>query len=220
MGIKELGCPYFERDAEHKQRFIRCWPSILKWLKVILDTDIRQFYEEENICFAVASEAINICLSVHQGALDTDEVLELAVRIWIGHKGLDGTDHFAAGPMLACLPRRTPGSSSRTVEQIMHACGIDAEQMTNKIIRRLKYATRRSALKDVGMVISLSTLMWDLVGLREKSITLAIFSPSAGCALVSVTRDILNDPRPSIDSYSRRTLLTQCHLRLPSIQTY
>lgn len=92
-------------------------PQVVEALKLILDTDIRQFYEEENICFAVASEAINICLSVHQGALDTDEVLELAVRIWIGHKGLDGTDLFAAGPMLACLPRCTPGSSYRTVER-------------------------------------------------------------------------------------------------------
>ncbi len=201
FGIKKLGCPYFERDIAHKHRFTKCWPNIVKWLNAILDAG--HFYGEENQYFAVAGEAFKICLSVREGMLlDNDGVLELAVRIWIGVKASDGTDQYSARPLLACLmvSKKMKENGPRRIEQALCACDIDANRLTNRIIVRLNHATFRASPKKASRVITLTSVMAHLVGLRQTSLTLTMATiASAGRALTLITKAFIDDTESSTD---------------------
>lgn len=199
LGIKKLGCSFFERDAGHKQRFIRCWPHIFKWLNALLE--FRPIYDEQNNYASVAGESFNICRSVLPDVLNQDEVIEFAVRAWIGFEDSDGGDRYTGRSLVACLmaiPADT-ANKTRPIHQALCACDITIEDVVNKLVTRINHAACHTLPPNVPRILTLSNMMVFLVQLRGESFIDSTLKPSVGRCFVSTLKYVLDDANRSAD---------------------
>lgn len=202
LGVKKLGTTYFARSAVNKQRFIRCWPHIFKWLKAILD--VQHSCDEGNLYSSVAGEAYNICLYVYQTVLFKDEVVELAVRAWMGHQGSDGKGHYTGRSLMACLmagereSMDNPKVAALRIEKALHACDIDINDLTTKLVARLKHVSRTSPTNG-QKVITLANVMGLIVRLQWRPFTMFTVRPSVGRCFVSAFQAMLSGQNFSMD---------------------
>lgn len=195
-GICRLGRDYFNIDATHRQRYIRCWPSIFKWLKAILEGSY--FHSEEELFFQTATRLFDVAWYTRVEYFDQDDIFKFAVRIWVGFRDGHGTDHFSAPPLIACIARKVVNKNFTRGEELLHSCGLSAEQLVSKIIVRLKHATYRSSPIDVLSILTLIDSLENLVALTEAT-QLEVFSHKVGYALVSMMKEIVNVPNMSKD---------------------
>ncbi len=190
-GITNLGCSYFERSAAHKQRFARCWPHVLKWLKAIFHAG-GHFHGDEAFYYSFTFGVYNIASSVCdlEDVLEEDGAFEFAVTAWNGHVSRRGAEHFSVQPLLAYLSRGT--FSISRIDHLMHNYESDPKRLVDKILTRLKSTTFHSPTKNVVPMTSLITMMRYLADMDDKSIRTAIFTLETGLLLVYVASSLVD----------------------------
>ncbi|KLO08878.1 hypothetical protein SCHPADRAFT_1000662 [Schizopora paradoxa] len=207
QGIQIIGRKFFQRDAASRQRFIDCWPHILKWLKALLV--VRDEYEERRHYSEVVGEIYTICSFACPGVLGQDEVIKLAFRAWIGIEGRDGKDHYTVQPLLACLLDYggKTNAGALHMERMLQACDNTAEDLLDKIAARLEQATIHSSPMNIREVIALSSAMGSITYLGQ-SFTVASLRASVGRSLVAVLKALLEDKEISMNHiYAVRSIL-------------
>ncbi|KLO08877.1 hypothetical protein SCHPADRAFT_931536 [Schizopora paradoxa] len=196
--IRELHCSFFERNPVSKQRFADCWPNIFQWLKVLLK--VRDIYDQESLFSGAVGEIYNICLDACPSIFEEDEVLEFAVRAWIGIDHSDREDNYTARPLLACLgicskERKEEGYGYRRAMQALHACDITEDDLVDKIISRINREIRQPASMNTMKVLNLSELMKNLLCLGQ--LPRAALEPSAARCFVAALKTMLDVEKPS-----------------------
>ncbi|KLO08755.1 hypothetical protein SCHPADRAFT_931587 [Schizopora paradoxa] len=189
--IRKLGWAFFDRDDVSKRRFVQCWPHIFKWMKALLK--VRPTYDEGGLYSGAIGEIYNICVPACPNVLEEDEVVEFAVRAWIGIEKLDEEGSYTVRALLACLGVCGHGTHSgcRRMERALHACDITAEDLVDKIIARLKWETFQSPSTDVVKMLNICKTAAQLVSLRGSFLS-AMFRPAVGRCFVVVLNALLD----------------------------
>lgn len=193
-GIARLGSRYFNVDPIHRQRYKLCWPSILQWLEAIIEGGY--FHKDEDFYFNMASLLFEVAWTVRREYYDEDDVFGFAVRLWVGHRGGDGGDHYTAQPLIACMQRKVARNECSRAEEILLACGVSAEQLTDKIVARLKRAKHSSSSISVPSITPLINMLGHLISLTERTL-LAVASRKVGRILVLLMTEIVNSSEVS-----------------------
>ncbi|KLO07684.1 hypothetical protein SCHPADRAFT_945066 [Schizopora paradoxa] len=187
-GIIRLGGNYFNKDATHKQRFMLCWPRILEWLEAIIERNY--FQEDEEMYFRMMPVLFKLAWIVRQEYFDEEELFLLAVRLWIGHQGVDGKDYYTSHPLVDLIHRKIELSDTIKAEELLQSCGTCAETLVAKAVTRLKHATYGSPSMDVTQMRFLVNMLADLIPLSERT-ALEVCSRKVGRVLVRILTRIV-----------------------------
>ncbi|KLO06870.1 hypothetical protein SCHPADRAFT_675383 [Schizopora paradoxa] len=232
LGIRNLGTEYFKRSENRKQQFIGCWPDIFKWLRAMLN--VQDSFEDGLLFWSFAAEATRICLSLHQDVLHEDEVVEFAVRCWIGRQGKDGEDYYTEFPLMACLSVLLTGEQQRGVdlatsgyriEKALDACDLDISDFASAFVTRLaqrinksEHTTRMGELPFA--MVGLPQTLGLIVRLRWLRFIPAVVNPKVGRCLVAALQVVVDEYPPSPDRLlTINSLLSviQCSLLLQDV---
>ncbi len=193
-GIATLGLPYFASCADNKQRFTRCWPDVIKWLKVIFDGSL--FHGSEQFYYFFTLEAYDIARSVCEDLLEEDGAFEFAVTAWNGHVA-NGVGHFSVRPILAYLACKILSISR--INYLLSQCENDPDRLVASVLLRLRFMTSNPNANNTIALVDLATMMGHLADLNEKSIRMAVFTPITGPLFVSLAFSIVMDATLSTD---------------------
>ncbi len=136
-------------------------------------------------------------------ALEKDDAFKLAVDLWNGFTAENGRDWFSADALLICLSPEVKGNTQARRDSIMRN---DPEWQVNKFLSRLKHAAFHFSTLNLSAVLKLAFLMDNIERLDQKSRSVAIFLPSAGPCLVSITLALMNVASPSSDHVDAASL--------------
>ncbi len=193
MGIVNLGTSYFGRGSAHKERFLACWPHILKCLKSIIDG--RHFFACEEKVFEVAAQVFRLASSVDEGGPRKRRRFRTGSHHLNGCTTQGGKDCFAGQPLLTCLCYEI--EDDNRMKYITNGYKNDPERLVDKILSRVKYATFQSSQMDVQTISCLTSLMEILEARRKRSNLIVIFSPRTGPFMVTVINALVNAPGAS-----------------------